>query len=292
MRQIGVRDEARMLGGLAHCGEEMCCARLGGEFQPVSIRMAKEQDLPLNPVKISGACGRLMCCLRYEFEAYKEFKSRAPKKGALIETPLGQAKVTDFDTPREVIHMRLEDGKRLDIPLRDFDCPTAEGGECRRPCRVSREALDACSSPSIQLALTTLERESQALEEPEAAPRLDMRRPRRRGENKDAASPAPREQKASPAKPRNSQRQERTRQGQARRPATSEELKKPTPRPRPGQRSSGIRGAASDRGAASAPAAHSAAAADGGAQGTDLGLRRRRRRRANKPGSSGETGAS
>ena len=64
MRQIGPRDEARMLGGLGHCGEELCCARLGGEFQPVSIRMAKEQDLPLNPTKISGLCGRLMCCLR------------------------------------------------------------------------------------------------------------------------------------------------------------------------------------------------------------------------------------
>jgi cell fate regulator YaaT (PSP1 superfamily) len=62
MRQIGARDEARIIGGLAHCGEELCCTRLGGEFQPVSIRMAKEQDLPLNPAKISGACGRLMCC--------------------------------------------------------------------------------------------------------------------------------------------------------------------------------------------------------------------------------------
>ena len=73
MRQIGVRDEARMVGGLGHCGQELCCKRLGGEFCPVSIRMAKEQDLSLNPQKISGLCGRLMCGLRYEFDASKDF---------------------------------------------------------------------------------------------------------------------------------------------------------------------------------------------------------------------------
>jgi cell fate regulator YaaT (PSP1 superfamily) len=158
MRQIGVRDEARILGGLAHCGEELCCARLGGDFQPVSIRMAKEQDLPLNPAKISGACGRLMCCLRYEFEAYRDFKNRAPRKGTLIETPMGQAKVIDFDTPREVITMRLEDGKQLSIPLAEFDCSAGEDGK-PRPCRVSREAIDRCASSGIIMALAALEQE-------------------------------------------------------------------------------------------------------------------------------------
>ena len=158
MRQIGVRDEARMLGGLAHCGEELCCARLGGEFQPVSIRMAKEQDLPLNPAKISGACGRLMCCLRYEFEAYKDFKSRAPKRGALIETPIGQAKVIDFDTPREIITMRLEDGKQLSIPLKEFECCDGDNGR-KHPCRVNRDSIDRCASSSILMALAALEQE-------------------------------------------------------------------------------------------------------------------------------------
>ncbi len=89
MRQVGVRDEARKVGGLGHCGQMLCCVRFGGDFQPVSIRMAKEQDLPLNPLKISGLCGRLMCCLRYEFDAYKDFKGRAPKRGAIIDTPVG-----------------------------------------------------------------------------------------------------------------------------------------------------------------------------------------------------------
>ena len=99
MRQIGVRDEVRLVGGYAPCGQELCCAGLGGKFEPVSIRMAKEQDLPLNSAKISGMCGRLMCCLRYEFEAYRDFKSRAPKRNAVIDTPLGKAKIVEYNTP-------------------------------------------------------------------------------------------------------------------------------------------------------------------------------------------------
>lgn len=139
MRQIGVRDEARMVGGLGHCGQELCCKRLGGEFCPVSIRMAKEQDLSLNPQKISGVCGRLMCCLRYEFDAYKDFKSRAPKQNATINTPDGPAKVASLDVPREVVQLRTEEGKTVKVPLADFD-PPAEGA---RPTSVGAEAWDA-----------------------------------------------------------------------------------------------------------------------------------------------------
>ncbi|MBE6464012.1 MAG: hypothetical protein E7003_01575 [Eggerthellaceae bacterium] len=139
MRQIGVRDEARLVGGLGHCGQELCCKRLGGEFNPVSIRMAKEQDLSLNPQKISGLCGRLMCCLRYEYDAYKEFKSRAPKQNATIQTPDGPAKVTNLDVPREIVTLKLEDDKTIKIPLDEFD-PPAEGST--RPCCVCQEAWD------------------------------------------------------------------------------------------------------------------------------------------------------
>lgn len=144
MRQIGVRDEARAIGGLGHCGQELCCTRMGGDFQPVSIRMAKEQDLPLNPAKISGLCGRLMCCLRYEFEAYKDFKSRSPKKNALIDTPLGTAKVVEFDTPRERVRVRFEDGKSMDIPVSAMDTgdKVAREGENIRPCHISQEKFD------------------------------------------------------------------------------------------------------------------------------------------------------
>lgn len=139
MRQIGVRDEARMVGGLGHCGQELCCKRLGGEFCPVSIRMAKEQDLSLNPQKISGACGRLMCCLRYEFDAYKDFKSRAPKHHSNVNTPLGVAKVIDLDVPRELVMLKCEGEKPLIVPLADFD-PPQQG--TLRPKIVGQQAWD------------------------------------------------------------------------------------------------------------------------------------------------------
>lgn len=143
MRQIGVRDEARMVGGLGHCGQELCCARLGGEFCPVSIRMAKEQDLSLNPQKISGVCGRLMCCLRYEFDAYKDFKSRAPKQNATVKTPDGPAKVVDLDVPREVVSVRLEGEKPVRVPLSAFDAPE----EGSRPNTIGQEAWDEANAP-------------------------------------------------------------------------------------------------------------------------------------------------
>jgi cell fate regulator YaaT (PSP1 superfamily) len=144
MRQIGVRDEARMVGGLGHCGEQLCCVRFGGEFQPVSIRMAKEQDLPLNPLKISGLCGRLMCCLRYEYDAYKDFHSRAPKKGAIVNVGDQLAKVVDMDTPRERITMRKEDGTRVTFGLDEMECACGgkggHGAGC--PCAVKAEAIE------------------------------------------------------------------------------------------------------------------------------------------------------
>lgn len=95
LRQIGVRDEAKMLGGLGICGRPFCCATFLGEFQPVSIRMAKEQDLSLNPTKISGTCGRLMCCLKYEQNVYEELIRITPKQGALVQTPEGRGTVTE-----------------------------------------------------------------------------------------------------------------------------------------------------------------------------------------------------
>ena len=143
MRQIGVRDEARIVGGFGHCGQELCCARLGGEFCPVSIRMAKEQDLSLNPQKISGVCGRLMCCLRYEFDAYKDFKSRAPKQNATVKTPDGPAKVVDLDVPREGVSVRLEGEKPVRVPLSAFDAPE----EGSRPNTIGQEAWDEANAP-------------------------------------------------------------------------------------------------------------------------------------------------
>jgi cell fate regulator YaaT (PSP1 superfamily) len=148
MRQVGVRDEARAVGGIGHCGQMLCCVRLGGDFQPVSIRMAKEQDLPLNPLKISGLCGRLMCCLRYEFDAYKDFKGRAPRRGAIIETAVGLAKVADLNTPRELVQLRFEDGSRTTVPLASMEC--AKGSGC--PCKVGAEALEEAGNAAALAA--------------------------------------------------------------------------------------------------------------------------------------------
>ena len=164
MRQIGVREEAALMGGYSGCGQELCCARWERKFEPVSIRMAKEQDLPLNSPKISGVCGRLMCCLRYEFEAYRDFKSRAPKKNALIQTPLGTAKIVDYDTPREGLTLRLENGKTIKVPLEGMECSEAackkaEANGCScRPDTVTRAMLDALDSPEVQMALAELDR--------------------------------------------------------------------------------------------------------------------------------------
>ncbi len=166
MRQIGVRDETRLVGGFAHCGQELCCARFGGQFEPVSIRMAKEQDLPLNSTKISGMCGRLMCCLRYEFEAYKDFKSRAPKKKTLIDTPLGKARIQEYNTPREQLVLRLENGKAFRVDLADMTCSEGckkkaaeQGCRCRPDC-VTRDVLERIDSPEMRLALLELDREN------------------------------------------------------------------------------------------------------------------------------------
>ncbi|MDR3686659.1 MAG: stage 0 sporulation family protein [Coriobacteriia bacterium] len=191
MRQVGVRDEARMIGGLGHCGEQLCCVRFGGEFQPVSIRMAKEQDLPLNPLKISGLCGRLMCCLRYEFEAYKDYKQRAPKKGAIVETPLGLAKVSELNTPHETVGMRLEDGMRFSVPLKGMEC--CKGGTC--PCSVSREVLEEAGGTGMALALAALDRENEPSPVMTAAPP----KPRRPRGGEGAKSEEPRQRPVAPA---------------------------------------------------------------------------------------------
>ena len=108
LRQIGVRDEAKMLGGLGICGRPYCCNSYLGEFAPVSIKMAKEQGLSLNPTKISGACGRLMCCLKYEQESYEHLAKITPKAGALVDTKDGKGIVTESNLISGVVKVRLD----------------------------------------------------------------------------------------------------------------------------------------------------------------------------------------
>lgn len=115
LRQIGVRDEAKMMGGLGICGRRLCCNSHLTEFHPVSIKMAKEQSLSLNPTKISGICGRLMCCLKYEQEAYEDLIKRIPKVGALVQTPHGSGTVMYANLLEELVKVRLDNENEPDL---------------------------------------------------------------------------------------------------------------------------------------------------------------------------------
>ncbi len=115
LRQIGVRDEAKMLGGLGPCGRSLCCSSFLGDFEPVSIKMAKEQNLSLNPTKISGICGRLMCCLKYEEDVYEVRKQEIPPVGIKVSTPEGEGIVVDTNILRGIIKVKLVNGEETDI---------------------------------------------------------------------------------------------------------------------------------------------------------------------------------
>lgn len=133
LRQIGVRDETRLLGGLGVCGRPFCCSSFLERFHPVSIKMAKIQGLPLNPVKISGACGRLMCCLQYEQNAYEDMVGRLPRNESFVETPDGPGSVTGVDLLRETVHVRLEDTPDTVRTYAAEEINVIRGGRGRRP---------------------------------------------------------------------------------------------------------------------------------------------------------------
>jgi cell fate regulator YaaT (PSP1 superfamily) len=117
LRQIGPRDEAKLQGGIGPCGRDLCCATFLKDFEPVSVRMAKDQDLPVNPLRIAGACGRLMCCLKYEHPLYQEFRASAPKLGETVETPDGEGIVVGHNVPADQVVVKLtEDGRRCACP--------------------------------------------------------------------------------------------------------------------------------------------------------------------------------
>lgn len=121
LRQIGVRDEAKMLGGIGPCGRILCCSSWLGDFEPVSIKMAKDQNLSLNPTKISGLCGRLMCCLKYEHDNYESIKEEMPSVGKVVITSLGEGKVTGINASSKSVYVQLFDvpGKPKEMSLDD-----------------------------------------------------------------------------------------------------------------------------------------------------------------------------
>ena len=140
LRQIGVRDESKIVGGLGVCGRPLCCKSFLGDFQPVSVKMAKEQNLSLSPTKISGTCGRLMCCLKYEQDAYEHLLRVTPKNGAVVETPDGRGTVVDFNLLTGMLKVRLD--KRPDAA----------------PLVISRKDVKVVKDSKIQLSKKEMEK--------------------------------------------------------------------------------------------------------------------------------------
>jgi cell fate regulator YaaT (PSP1 superfamily) len=140
LRQLSPRDEARVQGGIGSCGRDLCCATFLKDFEPVSIRMAKDQDLPLNPLRISGACGRLLCCLKYEHPLYQEFKESAPAVGESVQTPEGAGRVVAHNVPSDTVVVRLNDGGRRCACTRASVCGPRKAHDERYAGAGPREA--------------------------------------------------------------------------------------------------------------------------------------------------------
>lgn len=121
LRQIGVRDEAKMIGGLGPCGRQLCCETVLRDFEPISIKMAKAQDLSLNPAKISGICGRLMCCLKYECENYKEAKKEMPEVGDKVETNIGTGEITNLNVVKETVTVELGEDEKMEVSVEEVE---------------------------------------------------------------------------------------------------------------------------------------------------------------------------
>ena len=177
LRQIGVRDEAKMLGGLGPCGRPICCGAFLGDFQPVSIKMAKEQNLSLNPTKISGVCGRLMCCLKYEQENYEQTRKRMPKVGKEVITPDGPGVVWDLNIIKETVRVRIQKGDSSELK----DYPVADVQRPGQPAPVREEAAPAEQPASAEAPAVLPEGEpaAQAADQPaEQAVQQQPRQPR------------------------------------------------------------------------------------------------------------------
>ena len=219
LRQIGVRDEAKMIGGLGICGRPFCCAQFMDEFLPVSIKMAKTQNLSLNPTKISGTCGRLMCCLKYEQDAYEDAIKRMPKNDSFVVTPDGPGNVSDINVLKETVNVRLDE--RPDTPRCYHNCEVCvlrNGKGSRDGITVPKERPERYVEPvaAEEMLIPTLFSDFTAdtadtAPEEDAPARSSRRRSRggrRRGKSGESAAPAaetaqpaPKQEKQRPAKP-------------------------------------------------------------------------------------------
>ena len=228
LRQIGVRDEARMLGGLGICGKPFCCHQFLDEFQPVSIKMAKTQNLSLNPTKISGTCGRLMCCLKYEQDAYEDAVKRCPKQDSFVECPDGVGNVTAVNLLREQVKVRLEDSTEQPKTYRTAEIRVVRSGKGKRPegyVAPPKEELEKlrCTPPQEERSLSDGSSLAALLEQYMAVnleeERKSSRSRRRRGGKKEG-QPA----KAQPAAQQPDKGRQPAAQGQQKRQGKGQKL--------------------------------------------------------------------
>ena len=175
LRQIGVRDEAKMLGGLGICGRPICCGAFLGDFQPVSIKMAKEQNLSLNPTKISGVCGRLMCCLKYEQDKYEAIRKKMPKVGKEVITPDGPGVVWELNVIKETVRVRIQKGDSSE--LRDYPME-----DVQRPGARREEPKEAPVEAEVPAQETAQEAFAEAPAQEEQRPRKERKPHREEGE--------------------------------------------------------------------------------------------------------------
>ena len=247
LRQIGVRDKAKMVGGLGICGRPFCCKEFLDDFQPVSIKMAKTQNLSLNPTKISGTCGRLMCCLKYEQEAYEDLIKTAPKAESFVDTPDGRGTVTDVNLLRQSVRVRMEKApdtfgtykndeiyvirsgkaKKTDAPIPDDFAPISS-----QPRKRKFEELDAV--PEVILVGEKQERKPMNAAQPAAEPgEGGSSNHRRRRKKKPEAE---RQQAAAPAEKKPEQPKPQKPEGNANKPKSSNHRRRHRPRNRkPGE---------------------------------------------------------
>ncbi len=230
LRQIGVRDEAKMLGGLGPCGRPICCGTFLGDFQPVSIKMAKEQNLSLNPIKISGVCGRLMCCLKYEQDNYEQIRKRMPRVGREVITPDGAGTVIELNIIKESVRVRIQKGdssEYKDYPLEELQRPGAAAHEQAESEQAQPDAQgnDPQAETAAQDAPAQDARKPEGSDERPPKPRRE--RPARAPRTRQDAEKQPVQQPADGAAPA-----EKAEPAPAQ-PEPAKEEKQPAPAPKP-----------------------------------------------------------
>ncbi len=217
LRQIGVRDKAKMVGGLGICGRPFCCASFLDDFQPVSIKMAKTQNLSLNPTKISGTCGRLMCCLKYEQDAYEDLIRTSPKMESFVDTPEGRGTVVEIDLLRQRVKVRMEDSPETVGVFANTDIAVLRSGKARKNDPPIPADLAPISGNGKRARKEEPEQDSMVLEpirfrystesvvteeEPEQPEQKNVPSRRRRGPKNEAPKEPKPEQPPKPEKPK------------------------------------------------------------------------------------------